>query len=109
MTSVAAQEMVGQREAGKGRVSRLFRLARRAVLFFAGGMLISVLMAWALGMWAEPATGVSLTSAAPQRGRLWEVYAWRSSGAMRLYSRRQAQSWTGYQVTGPPDAAMGAD
>src|SRR5437762_13153014 len=66
-------------------------------------------MAWALGMWGEPSGGTAMTAAAPERGRIWEVYTWSSSGSMRIYSKRQVQSWWGYQVTGPPDAGMGND
>src|SRR5437870_3816925 len=101
MTTLASREIVEQRPVAMRRV---FRFVKRGFLFLIAGLLFSVLMAWALGMWGEPSGGTTMTAAAPERGRIWEVYTWSSSGSMRIYSKRQAQSWSGYQVTGPPDA-----
>src|SRR5438045_4107128 len=106
MTTLQAQEILSRRGSV---VARVYPHVKRGLLFCLTGLVISILMAWALGMWGEPAGGTSLTAAVPERGKIWELYSWSASGSLRIYSKREGQSWTGYQVTGPPDSPMGSD
>jgi hypothetical protein len=106
MTTVAAQQVVSRPKVG---VRRIPVLLKQAFFLLFVGAVISILMVWALGMWGEPASGTALTAAGAERGKSWELYTWNSIGSMRLYSKRQAQLWSGYQVTGPQDSPMGGD
>jgi hypothetical protein len=81
----------------------------RVMVFLSLGAIITVLMAWALGFWADVDSATVITSTIPQRGRMWQLSVWNSSGAMRLHSLRQVHSWSGWQVTGAPDSPMTGD
>ncbi|HEV8604544.1 MAG TPA: hypothetical protein VGQ99_04215 [Tepidisphaeraceae bacterium] len=91
------------------RLRRALRLLWGALFFLLLGAVISVLIAWALGLWGDPASATIITVAAPQRGRAWTVNLWSTTGSLRLQSLREAQSWSAWQVLGPPDTPMNGD
>src|SRR5687767_11692047 len=78
-------------------------LLMRLLLFMLVGGVITVGIVFALSLWGAPETGVEAEGAAAQGGRLWQVNTFNSGGSMRLISRREAPSWSAWQVTGPPD------
>ncbi|HEV8292264.1 MAG TPA: discoidin domain-containing protein [Tepidisphaeraceae bacterium] len=85
------------------------QILMRAMIFLCLGAILSILVAWAFGLWADVESAPVITSSVPQRGRMWEISVWNSTGAIRLHSLRQAHSWSGWQVTGPPDSPMNGD
>jgi hypothetical protein len=81
----------------------------RALVFLSLGSVISVLIAWSLGLWADVESATVITTTTPQRGRMWEVSIWNTAGAMRIHSLRQVHSWSGWQATGAPNSPMNGD
>lgn len=106
LTSPAALRLSRFRGFSLARTSKF--LSRALISIFIGAV-ISILIAWMLGLWAQPESANVISANLPQRGRMWEISIWDSSGAMRIHSLRQAHSWGGWQVTGPPDSTMNGD
>jgi len=90
-------------------IHRATRLFMRAMVFLSLGAIVSVLMAWALGMWGEPQSATVVSSTVPQRGRTWNISSWSSSGSLRLQCQPQVHAWSAWQATGAPDAVLGGD
>jgi len=103
--SMSTHQPVG----GQAIVFRAKKLLWRAMIFLSIGSILTVLIAWALGLWADVESATVVTAAIPQRGRIWNISAWNSSGAQRLRFQRQVASWAGWQATGAPDTPMSGD
>jgi len=90
-------------------LQRAPHLLMRALTFLSLGSIISVLIAWSLGLWADVESATVISATVPQRGRMWEISIWNTAGAMRIHSLRQVHSWSGWQVTGAPNSPMNGD
>jgi hypothetical protein len=110
MTTIATNPpATRQQRSAASLLKRAPRLLTRAMFFLGIGAIVSILLAWALGLWADPDSATVISATIPQRGRTWEISLWSTSGAMRLHSQRHAQSWGGWQATGPPDSTLNGD
>jgi len=110
MTTIATSPAATrQKRSAASFLKRAPHLLTRAMVFLGIGAIVSILLAWALGLWADPESAPVVSATIPQRGRTWEISLWSTSGAMRLHSQRHAQSWGGWQVTGAPDSTLNGD